>query len=147
MAGRQGRRRRCRRRKSLKGNLVLAVMFAAGILTVYMLSLRGGPQKASAEQVQAEKKVDVVLESLRVPATRNEGESLVNTFYYEMKQRQIPADQLEGNPFVFVPPEPVKADLKVESPVEPEKKTPPPEHVDAMKAVQSLRLDSVLMNW
>lgn len=96
-------------RKSLAGlsgsNLVLVVLFAAGIAGVYLLSLRGGPAKSSAEQQAMELKVDTALTQLKT--SRSDGKqgrkglSILDTSYYDMKQRQVAADNLRSNPFVF----------------------------------------------
>jgi hypothetical protein len=90
-----------------QGNLLLAVLFVAGIGCVYMLSLRHGPARASAQQKDQELKVESALTQLRVSSARAAtGGSvdtgvLVDTFYYETRQRQIPADEMPGNPFEF----------------------------------------------
>jgi Tfp pilus assembly protein PilV len=87
------------------GNVILVVLVAAGILGVYLLSLRGGPPKASAKDRQNEVKVDAALTQMKLMSQSDrESRAVVDTFYYEAKQRQIAEDQLNGNPFADLPP-------------------------------------------
>ena len=87
----------------IRGNMLLIALFAAGLLGVYLLSLRGGPAKASAQQLQAQRQVDEALRSMSVVANGDDrsAKSIVDTFYQEAKLRQIPLKKLKVNPFVF----------------------------------------------
>ena len=147
-AAQHARRRRGRGRTFNSANLVLTGLFGAGMLGLYLLSLRGLPAAASAEQQATEQQVDSALQKLNQPsnAAQNRATDVVSTFYYEAKQRQVPVEQLGCNPFVFkAPPRP---ELK-ESPEKPV--APPPvddenrPQSDALKAASSLTLQSVLM--
>ncbi len=98
-------------------NLMLAVMFAGGILGVYLLSLRGGPAKASAEQLAAESQVDAAITSTKSssPAAKANEKAIIERFSNDAASRQIPLDKLHKNPFIFTPgqsktptPEPVR---------------------------------------
>jgi len=96
---------------SLKqGNLLLAVLFVAGLGCVYLMSLRNGPARASAQQKDQELKVDSALTQLRAKSAQaskggpTDTNGLVDTFYYETRQRQIPAEEMPGNPFEFKAP-------------------------------------------
>lgn len=132
-----------------RGNLILAGLFAAGLLGIYLLSLRGGPAIASAEQKTTEMVVDNAITRL------NSGEfselagkkamEVVNNFYSEAKQRQIPVNKLATNPFVFKPP----AETVPTDPVDHASSIPIPSKEpsgldEAMKDVEQLRLQSVL---
>jgi hypothetical protein len=87
------------------GNLVLVVLFAVGALLVYLLSLRGGPEPASAQSSRDVIRVDAALKKLRVVNPDEEKSSaVVSTFYYEARERQIGFGDLKGNPFVYQPP-------------------------------------------
>ncbi len=134
----------------IKSNLILVVMFVAGIATVYLLSLRSGPRKASAQQIEVERKVDIALEAMKVlPSKRGEAKNLINTFYYEMQQRQIPISHLKGNPFTFLPPDTPVPKLDSRAPDKVVDHSPAPdakkERDDALKAAGELKLESVLM--
>lgn len=88
-------------------SLVLAGLFASGILGLYLLSLKSGPQTASAEEQTIEAKVDAALQqmdAMLIDLEQDETAAVVDTFYYEASQRQVPLDQLPGNPFIYVTP-------------------------------------------
>jgi hypothetical protein len=136
-----------RSRPLSKGNLLLVAMFAAGMGCIYLLGLRGGPAKASAEQQRVETQVDTVLTQLSQANSadrKKQTSGIVNTFYFEADKRQIPANQLKTNPFVMKtapPPEPAPL-------AEPEKPAPAQEDrdaVSAMESVKTMELQSVLM--
>lgn len=91
-----------------KGNLFLVGLFAAGIACLWVLSLRNGPQKASAEQRTIELQVDAALTMIGPatgrPAVDPKTATVVDTFYYEARQRQVPLETLTANPFAFKAP-------------------------------------------
>ena len=129
-----------------RGNAPLAVLFAAGIACVYLVSLRGGPAVASAQQRAEETHVQAVLAEWRARWERDKSRpgsrALAETFYYETKQRQMPLDGQKGNPFAFkappgVVPEPVATP-------EPPPGVPANNYADALAAAKQLRLQSVL---
>ena len=141
--------RRLARAGGTGGNLLLAGLFAAGIGCVYLLSLRQGPAKVSAEQQAAEIQVDTVLAALGeapfgAAARQGKAQALVEAFYLQTKQRQVPVGQLWGNPFVysssavFDPGSPADDQAPAAEPAEPE-----PDN--AMDAVKNLSLQSVLV--
>ena len=129
----------------LNGNLGLLLMFAAGIGAIYLLSLRKGPASATADLRTAELQVDEAISrfGLRGDAKTTSASAVVSQFYLQTKQRQIPADQLGQNPFVFrMPNQPVvtpedagqtKADEEVEK-----------ADAEAMEEVRLLQLQSIL---
>jgi hypothetical protein len=130
----------------LGGNWPLAALFAAGVACLWGMSLMRGPEAASAQQIEVQSSVDEALAKLIGPAVATKDKttaSIVETFYCEARQRQIPPASLRGNPFVFkslAPPPP---------PPPPEANTAPaaPDtgESDALAAAKSLRLQSVLM--
>ena len=131
-----------------EGNTPLVVMFAAALAGVYVLSLRQGPSTASAQDEAEDGQVELALAAwqARTEATKKAGGSahdLVNTFYYETKQRQIPLERLVGNPYEFkVPAATPLLPLAETSQLQ----TAPEESPqgDALSAVKELRLQSVL---
>ena len=134
-----------------QGNLLLAVLFVAGIGCVYLLSLRNGPATASAQQKDQELKVESVLTQIRVRSAQTTGggavntHALVDTFYYETRQRQVPAEELPGNPFEFKPPV-GNPTMPVSAPVEEgESNAVGAKRLsEAIEAVRQLKLQSVL---
>lgn len=133
-----------------KGNLVLVGLFAASIACVYLLSLRSTPAAASAEQRRTELHVESALSLLARPNPTDaeksrRAQAVLDAFYCQAAQRQIPLEKLSGNPFVFKPPgEP--ASPAAEPPTAP----PGPENPrdedlsEALTAVGQLTLQSVL---
>lgn len=89
-------------------NFVLVGLFGAGIFGVYLLSLRTGLREASAEERTVEAQVEAALAQMdaaqTTDPTTDESAAVIDTLYYEVKQRQIPLEQLAGNPFIYVPP-------------------------------------------
>lgn len=128
-------------------NLVLAGLFMGGIACLYLMSLHVGPKTASADEQNAEAKMDAALTQLsampKAAQLQKETNAIVNTFYYEAKQRQIPIEQLEGNPFIYTPP---VDDLKPPASSDDAPAPPPVPQgaAEAMAAVQQLKLQSVL---
>jgi hypothetical protein len=84
-------------------NLMLAGLFAAGVMCLYLLNLRIGPKTASAEELAVTAQVDAAIQQLNASdrKTADDTNNVVNTFYYEAKERQVPVADLPGNPFVF----------------------------------------------
>ena len=128
-------------------NLLLAALFAAGIGGVYLLSLRQGPAEASAQERQTEVQVDTALARLSAGSVaQTKAKVLVDAFYYQASQRQIPVEDLWGNPFLFTPPqrpEPTTkpADEKPKRPIPGENPSGP----DPLAEARKLSLQSVLM--
>lgn len=90
-------------------NIVLAVMVVAGAVGLYILRAGGTPASASAEQKLVEQQVDTALLQVKALAARRNrqgetGKSIIERFYYQAEARQIPSDELKGNPFCFAPP-------------------------------------------
>ena len=135
-------------RYASKANLVLVGLFAAGLMCLYLLSLRGGPAKASAEQSTAELQVDAALvHFVKTPVNskrRDLAKSLVRQFYLDVKQRQIPLSDLLDNPFVFVPL-PGTAKQGPAAPAAAPKPVVDIAEAQAMESVNKLQLQSILM--
>jgi len=92
-------------RRIRKTNVFLVGMFAVGVLCLYLLGLRNGPQEASAEEQAVVAQVDAAIQAMNTPdgSSVSATSQVVNTFYYEAKQRQIPVADIAGNPFVYRP--------------------------------------------
>ncbi|GAG49989.1 unnamed protein product, partial [marine sediment metagenome] len=135
-------------------NMAMMLLFAAGLGCVYLLSLRSGPAKASAEQRKVELQVDSAMlqltsSNLGKVGRRGGAAALVRTFYYQAQHRQIPLGALEGNPFVYTEPQAGLAD-GVRSTAEEssglQRETQQRNLSQAMAAAKQLTLQSVLMN-
>ncbi len=133
-------------------NLLLLGLFIAGLAGVYVYSLREGPETASAEQRLVEAQVNSAIMGLRSNpvgkiSRQDRAAVIVETFYYEAKQRQIPLESLNCNPFIFTPPESA-ATTALKPQLE---ELPKPsasaqrELSDALAAVKQLKLQSVMM--
>ncbi len=133
------------------GNMLIVAVFAASLIGLYIYSISRGPKEASAKEQLVEAQVDNAILTLKALSQTspksNSATRMVEAFYYEAKQRQVPLEKLNGNPFIFIPPEPVE-------PAEPEvkefDKTPEPnaqekELADAMAEVKKLKLQSVMV--
>ena len=133
----------------IRDNLLLIVMplVAAGVL--YLLNQRGGPLPASAQQLQNELQVETAISTLSGRSSQTnkvKTQTILDNFYHEARQRQVPVDRVRGNPFVFKSPQPSTAPSPQSRPSEP---TPTPEPVDtdrtaAMTAAKQLTLQSIL---
>jgi hypothetical protein len=132
-----------------QGNAPLAILFAAALAGVYLLSLRPGPATASAQDQAEDGQVEMALAQWQARAEVAEksagpARELVNTFYYETQQRQIPPGRLAANPFEFKTPTSAPA-----APLASAAESEPP-NGDAtpdggpLNAVKELRLQSVL---
>lgn len=140
-------RRSSRSSSFLRENLLLVVMFAAGILVVYGLNLKSGPAKASAQQLQAEQQVDTALSKLPSSDVMAKGKSkeIIDGFYQNARQRQIPLELVKSNPFIFHAPGPKVAPPTATQPTE--GPVAPPTNTDlaaALGALKTLKLQSVL---
>lgn len=130
-----------------QGNLLLVALMLAGLAGVYLLSLRGGPATASAEQVEDEMRVDAALVSLKHMPTGGLGsqksQTIVEMFHHQARQKQVPAGELVSNPFVYKLP-----GVEQTSSPEPDQKIRVEADLSgpaALAAVKQLKLQSVLM--
>jgi len=135
-------------------NLVLAAMLIGGIAAVYVLKLSVKPEAASAEELDAETKVNAAIAALAAPTTGaqdTKAAAVMDTLDNDARTRQIPLWVMARNPFVFKLPPPKKA----VSP-DPQGDEPPdqgdPRATDeqrikarALSAARSLELQSILM--
>jgi len=130
-----------------QGNFPIVALLAAGLLCVYLLSLRGGPTTASAKQQDAEKKVDSALTVLRglgnSDKTAQKAKTIVEAFYFETRQRQVPITYLATNPFAFKVPAETQA-LPLNTQDSRSKASEDSSGDKASDAVKQLRLQSVL---
>ena len=140
-----------------RANVILAVLFAGGVATVYGLSVRKGPAEATAEQKLAESSVDSAL--LRFKGGSGRGSDalsarkitrdLLSNFSDRIVKNQIPLAKLNKNPFVFVPPEArVAPSVTRVHPGSKPKVEETPEEItqkQAMERLSRLRLQSVMM--
>ena len=139
-----------------RANIILAVLFAGGVATVYGLSVRKGPAEASAEQKLAESSVDSALLRLKGGAGRGPDalsarkitRDLLSNFSDRIVKNQIPLEKLDKNPFVFIPPETRAAQpVIVRTGSKPKVEETPEQitHKQAMERLSRLRLQSVMM--
>ncbi|MCE5276782.1 MAG: hypothetical protein ABFD92_06885 [Planctomycetaceae bacterium] len=130
-------------------NLMLVVMFLAGIGGIALMALRERPSMASADQQQTEQRVDEALSLLAVGPFGGAGGSakdMVNAFYFQARQRQIPRDALACNPFVHVAiaPPPPPAPAAAPKPPAPVKDENAKEEAQARGHIEAMVLQSVL---
>jgi len=140
-----------------RANIILAVLFAGGVATVYGLSVRKGPAEASAEQKLAESSVDSALLRLKGGSGRGSDalsarkitRDLLSNFSDRIVKNQIPLEKLDKNPFVFIPPEAgAVPSISTVRPGSTQKVEETPEQItqkQAMERLSRLRLQSVMM--
>jgi len=138
-----------------RANIVLAGLFIAGGITVYVLSLHKGPAQASADEKLIETNVDsAILRLNSSPVVGPEARSAANltrgllkSFSEQIIDSQVPLSKLPKDPFVFVRP----ASSIAEDPIpdsKPKKPTKTPEEItyaEAMEKLKKLTLQSVMM--
>ncbi len=130
-----------------KANLLLATLFLAGLGGVYLLSLRGGPAEASAEQQAVKMQVEAALTAISGAPKSRKAREVVESFYRAAADRQIPLKDLSGNPFVYSPP-PRLEPVKPEKPAPDQKSEEDPAArrlSEAMEKIRDVQLQSVLM--
>lgn len=143
--------RAARKAGLLSQNLLLIVLFLLALAGLYLLSRwRGGPEKASAEVRNAELQVDNALARLSIDGKKSKSvsvKSIVDAFYCQAHKRQIPLEEMKGNPFTFVP---VRAKVKVApktaAPQAHQQVRAERELAEAMEAVKSLKLSTVMIS-
>lgn len=101
-----------------RNNLVLAGLFTAGIVVIALLHFKAGPQSAAAASTANDTQMDTLLATLT--QVKNDcrsaaASSIIDRFYYEARQRQVPPEQLAGNPFRMAPPEALPPPSQIES--------------------------------
>ncbi len=133
-----------RRPLETHANLLFVVLFLTGTGCLYLMSPRKGLQEASGDQKLAELQVDNALSSLaNLDTTPGKAMDVVNTFYYQASQRQIPLKKLKSNPFIFTIIERPKPTVQVpKQPPPTAEEIPNPAH--EMDEVKKLVLQSVL---
>ena len=140
-----------------RANIVLIGVFVAGAATVYGLTFRNTPTKASAEQQVAESQVEAMIMRLASAAdkvdVRRPGRvtnDLLKNFYDQITERQIPLRGLRKNPFHFVGPR-LRVTLPASGTPQRSQATQPPEDPEKLTeekvAVElgKLHLQSVMM--
>ena len=129
------------------GNLLLAGLLGVAAVGLYLLSLRNGPQMASAEEQATDARIEAALVQLKnTPlGSLDETEAVVDTFYYEAKQRQVPISRLVGNAFVYLLPSPTGIITPGQTSGSGSAGQEQEEETDAIRIVKQLELQSVLM--
>jgi hypothetical protein len=100
------------RARMARGNLLLVLLFLAGGAVVYGLSRRKAPAEATADQQIVEAQVDGVIDRFTKVGAGGAGQAekgqvtraLLQSFYAEIAERQVPLRKLKKDPFVFVLP-------------------------------------------
>jgi hypothetical protein len=131
-----------------RNNLVLAGLFLGGIAVIAVLHFKAGPQTAAAASTANDTQMDTLLASLT--QVKNDcrsaaSSSVIHQFYFEAKQRQVPPEQLTGNPFRMVLPQAPPAPAELQGP--PQAAAPDPEVLalaEALDNIRDLTLQSVL---
>lgn len=141
-----------RRSKTIiRNNLLLAAMFLGGLAGLMLLHMRSGPQQAQAQLSREEMQVEAVIGKIGKTFSGSSDRSakeIVDSFYFEARERQIPLEKLRGNPFVFTLPAtaaPVETAPVVEAATRPAGENPEVRaQTDAMAAAHGLQLQTVL---
>ena len=129
-----------------RANLVLAVLFMAGMGVVYFMSMHNEPVKANASDITSKTIVDHAVEQFQtnaggVPATDPSSMSLVelaDEMTTGTAKRQVPLKELkDDNPFLLA-----RAKRKPLETAEPAKKTP---GMTALQRVRKLQLQSIVV--
>jgi hypothetical protein len=141
------------RARTMRGNVMMVLLFAAAAALVYGLTLWGGPTTASAEQQAVELQVDSTILRLSSEANLAGGgggrisRQLLLQFYDEIGQRQIALGDLGKNPFRFVPP---AGDAPVvttpgedQTPVDPQLGGPMPTRDEMVARLNRLNLQAI----
>ncbi len=129
-----------------RNNLVLGGLFVTAVAVIAVLHFKAGPQSAQAASTGNDAQMDTLLSALtqaKNDCRSSTAQSIVKRFYCEAKQRQVPPDQLAGNPFRMVLPK---------APPPREETPPPAAPVDpeaqslsaALDELRDLTLQSVL---
>ena len=137
------------------GNLIFGAVVVASVAAIYVLRLGIAPEKATAEQRQDELRVDTAISLLDGSAATDAAEKktaeVVDSFYYQAKQRQVPPQLLTGNPFVYKHPKARKAPGDKNKggdktgPMAQREADEEEELAQALAALRELNLQSVLM--
>lgn len=137
-----------------RANIVLAAMLVLAGGAVYALAVRHGPSPASAGQQTVETQVDMAILRLNetpvagVPQAGRISRELLQNFYKEISNRQVPLKDLKKNPFVFVPvvPPPTLLTAVKQEAASPPSETPRKDsREEMMQALKKLHLQSVMM--
>lgn len=128
-------------------NIVFAGLCLGGLAGLYLLSLAAGLPEVAAGQPDKGKRIQASFKKLKDDAEGSNATArqMVESFYIDMRKRQIPIEDLTGSPFSkprFKKPEPVRA---------PDAEEPRPTvsaydeaRRKALAAVRPLRLQSIL---
>ena len=103
--------------KLSRTNLILIGMFAAGLGGVYLLSMRGAPEAANANDRAVEQQVSSFISEQGAspkPSAGKNTKKIVEAFYNYTSRHQVPLNELQGNPFQFRDPSATGAPAKVE---------------------------------
>lgn len=157
-AAKPARKRSPYRAQMIRSNAALAVMLLAAAAGIYAFSLRKGPATASAAQKAVETQIDTAILRITQQASSQPGapqpgrvtRDLLQTFYDQVRDKQIPLAELSKNPFVFVRP----LREETEEPAQPAPTTasapalaplPGQSLPEVQAAFRSLRLQSIMM--
>jgi hypothetical protein len=136
----------------LRDNVLLVLLFVAGVGGVFVLSLHKNPPLVDQDQKKVEAQVDAAILRLNAAdASTIAGQSsqkVLQEFYNRSTTTQIPLKDLKKNPYVFVPPHPAGPIPPAESDkpaVDPEQKAREQSLEKANEAFRQMRLQSVMM--
>ncbi len=139
----------------MRSNIFMVVLFVGAAATVYGLSLRKGPDEASAEQKTMEYQVDSAIlrianastTNVKMPSSGQVTSRILKTFYEQITKRQIPLRDLKKNPFVNVCAKPAIGPIvKMSSKAKTPEKSPEEISKEAtMAAFKTLHLQLVMM--
>lgn len=135
----------------LRDNLVLVLLFAAGVAGVFVLSLHKYPPLVNQDQKKVEAQVDAAILRLNTAAPAaiagQSSQKLLEEFYKQAGTTQIPLADLKKNPYVFLSPHAGgPAAVEGDKPAaDPDLKARELSLEKANEAVGQMRLQSVMM--
>ncbi len=132
-----------------KGNLALGCMFVAAIICVYVLRPKSLPTEASASPQTDELAVEDLLARLKisstVPSDGAKAMDIIQKSYYQAKRRQVPLEDLRGNPLIFHLPQPTTLPASSGAPSQrPRAADMQAAQRQALAIVKDLRLQAIL---
>lgn len=137
-----------------RGNILLAGLFVAALVGLYIIHATAGPDSAAASTKEIDKKLDGFLKQLQdLKKQGGKKATAIDTSRFEARHRQIAVTDLHLNPFRYKPIEAAGA-LPTITPTSQSASTAVPpqdtaaaakEAADAIAKVKSLKLQSVMM--
>jgi len=129
-----------------KTNILMAGLFVAALVGLYVIHASSGPTKASAASTDIDKKLVAFLADLRKQKAEGKQQpELFDTSKFEATVRQMPPGDLLFDPFRYKPIEAESEEEAVEDPEEQARIQYQKESSEAIARVKALKIQSILM--